>query len=113
MHETIVAQSVVDTILEEAEKAGKRPVSAVISCGQLNPINDHVMKFAFENAVKDTICEGMKLEVVHNRLKAVCKKCGKEFEFDIYSCGCPGCQGEDVEILPDAPLLLEEIEFED
>ena len=66
MHETIVAQSVVNTILAETEKVGKKPVSATISCGQLNPINDHVMEFAFENAVKDTICEGMKLEVLHN-----------------------------------------------
>lgn len=113
MHETMIAQSIVEAILAEADKQSAKPVAAKISCGQLNPINDEVMNFAFEIAAKDTVCEGMSLQVVHIPLKANCEKCGERFEFDIYSPGCMYCGSTEINIEPDAPLLLEEIEFED
>lgn len=113
MHEMMVAQSILSTISAEATKLSVKPISAKISCGQLNPINDEVLNFAFEVAAKGTVCERMKLEVVHIPLKATCKRCGKKFDFDIYSPACGNCESEDFEIGPDAPLLLEEIEFED
>jgi hydrogenase nickel incorporation protein HypA/HybF len=113
MHETMVAKSILSAIMVQADKLNTRPVSAKISCGQLNPINDEILNFAFEAAAKDTICEGMKLDIVHIPLKSTCKKCGKNFDFDIYSPACANCGSQDFEIGPDAPLLLEEIEFED
>ena len=113
MHETMVAQNIVNTVLAEAAKLGAKPISAKISCGQLNPINDEVLNFAFDIAAKDTVCRGMKLEVIHNPLVGLCKKCGKSFEFDIYSLHCTYCNSSEFELKPDAPLLLEEIEFED
>jgi hydrogenase nickel incorporation protein HypA/HybF len=113
MHETMVARSILSAILAQAAKLNAKPISAKISCGQLNPINDEALNFAFEVAAKGTVCERMKLEVVHIPLKATCKRCGKKFDFDIYSPACANCESEDFEIGPDAPLLLEEIEFED
>ena len=113
MHETMIAQSIVDAISKEADKHNAKPVGAKISCGQLSPINDEVMNFAFEIAAKGTICEGLTLEVVHIPLKANCESCSRTFEFDIYSPGCMYCSGTNINIQPDAPLLLEEIEFED
>ena len=113
MHETMVAQSIVETITTEAQKVNLKPTSAKISCGQLNPINDEVMNFAFEAATKGTVCEGMKLEVVHVPLKATCKSCGKTADFDIYSPECKDCKSSEFELAHDAPLLLEEIDFED
>jgi len=112
MHETIVAQNILSAILVEAEKIGAKPISARISCGQLNPLNDEVMSFAFEAATKETVCDGMKLEIVHIPLQAVCKKCGEKFNFDVYSPLCVKCGSIEFELGSDAPLLLEEIEFE-
>ncbi|MBN1126543.1 MAG: hydrogenase maturation nickel metallochaperone HypA [Sedimentisphaerales bacterium] len=113
MHETAVAQSIVETILVEAKKIDKKPIRAKISCGQFNALNDEVMEFAFDVASQDTACKGMKLEIHHVPLRANCKKCQNEFEFDIYSGSCPTCGNSEIEFVPDAPLLLEEIEFED
>lgn len=113
MHETAVAQSVIESIQAEAAKIDKKPVSAKMSCGQFNSLNDEVMQFAFDIAAKDTICEGMTIEIIHHPLRGNCKKCGNEFDFDVYSPGCPGCGSEEFTFAPDAPLLLEEIEFED
>jgi hydrogenase nickel incorporation protein HypA/HybF len=81
MHEMMIAESLLAAILEEAKKQDAKPISAKISCGMLNPVNDEILCFAFEAAAKGTACEGMKLEIEHKAK-------------------------------PDAPLLLEEIEFE-
>ncbi len=113
MHETMIAQSIVEAISEEAAKLDAKPIGARISCGQLNPINDEVLNFAFEIAAKDSVCRGMKLQIVHIPLKGKCKNCGNTFDFDIYSGGCAACKSNEFDIKPDAPLLLEEIEFED
>ena len=113
MHETAVAESILRTIIEQAEQVNARPVSAVVSCGQFNTLNDEVMDFAFETAAAGTVCEGMKLEIKHIPLRATCKKCDTTFEFDVYKPACSQCDSTEFDFQPDAPLLLETIEFED
>jgi hydrogenase nickel incorporation protein HypA/HybF len=113
MHETAVAESILKTIIEQAEQVNARPVSAVISCGQFNTLNDEVMSFAFECASAGTVCEGMKLQIKHIPLRATCNQCQKTFEFDVFKPQCPKCESEKYDFLPDAPLLLETIEFEE
>ena len=113
MHETMVAESILRSILEHAEQIGTRPVSALISCGQFNTLNDEVMQFAFETASAGTICEGMKLVIKHIPLRATCRECTATFEFDLYNPRCAQCRSTELTMEPDAPLLLEEIEFEE
>jgi hydrogenase nickel incorporation protein HypA/HybF len=113
MHELSVAQSVLETILEQAKKISARPIRAIISCGQFNVLNDEAVQFAFEAISEGTLCHGMRLEIKHIPLRAKCRSCGELFAFDIYSPNCPKCKTENFDFEPDAPLLLEEIEFED
>ncbi len=114
MHEMAVAESILQTITEQAERlGGARPVAARISCGQFNALNDETMRFAFESISPGTPCEGMRLEICHNPLQAKCIECGAVFAFDVYRPKCPTCQSAHFDFQPDAPLLLEDIEFED
>jgi hydrogenase nickel incorporation protein HypA/HybF len=113
MHETAVAQSILENILEQAKKMSARPIRAVISCGQFNTLNDEVMQFAFDAVSEDTPCQGMRLEIRHIPLRARCQVCFEDFVFDIYAPACPKCKAEQFYFEPDAPLLLEEIEFEE
>ena len=112
MHEMMVAQSLFGAILAEAEKEGGRPVAARISCGMLNAINDELLSSAFEVVAKGTCCEGIRLEVEHKAMQGKCRECGEVFGFEIIRPGCAKCGSEDFELLADAPLMLEEIEFE-
>jgi hydrogenase nickel incorporation protein HypA/HybF len=112
MHETMVAQSLLKTISDEATKQKVKPVGAKISCGTLNAINDEVLCFAFEAIAKGTSCEGMKLEVEHKPIQGQCKSCDEIFEFELCRPNCPKCGSEELDLLPDAPLILEEIEFQ-
>jgi len=113
MHETAVAESILNTIIEQAEQVNAKPLSAVISCGQFNALNDEVMGFAFETAAAGTVCEGMDLDIKHIPLQAKCKQCKMTFEFDIYKPACSQCDSSEFDFEPDAPLLLETIEFEE
>jgi hydrogenase nickel incorporation protein HypA/HybF len=112
MHETMVAQSLIEIIADEAAKNNAKPISAKISCGTLNPVNDEALRFAFEAIAKDTPCEGVKLQVEHKPLRARCKNCDQNFDVELSRPECPKCGGSDFELLPDAPLILEEIEFQ-
>jgi hydrogenase nickel incorporation protein HypA/HybF len=112
MHETMVAQSLMEIILAEAVKQKAKPVSAKISCGTLNAINDEVLRFAFEAVTKDTSCEGVELHIKHIPIRAHCNDCGREFEVDLSNPECPTCKIGAFELLPDAPLIIEEISFQ-
>ncbi len=112
MHETMVAQSLVTLISEEAGKQRAKPIGAKISCGTLNTVNDEVLRFAFEVVAEGTPCEGIELHIEHKPLKAVCRSCGCDFVVEFSRPRCTECGCEVFELLPDAPLLLEEIDFQ-
>ncbi len=112
MHETMVAQSLMEIIAEQAAKNNAKPVAAKISCGMLNTVNDEVLLFAFEAISKDTQCEGVKLQVEHKPIRARCMNCDRKFDVELSRPECPKCGGDDFELQPDAPLILEEIEFQ-
>jgi hydrogenase nickel incorporation protein HypA/HybF len=113
MHETAVAQNLVEAIVEEARKRRAKPVSAKMSCGELNAVNDEVLRFAFEAVAEGTPCEGVELRIEHKPLRARCRACERTFAVDLSHAQCPNCSNGDFELLPDAPLLLEEIELEE
>jgi hydrogenase nickel incorporation protein HypA/HybF len=112
MHETMVAESLLTTISAEGTKQNAKPISAKISCGTLNAINDEILRFAFEAIAKGTPCEGMRLEIEHKPIQGKCKNCDETFDFELRQPNCPKCKGREFDLLPDAPLMLEEIEFE-
>jgi hydrogenase nickel incorporation protein HypA/HybF len=113
MHETMVAESLYATISDEAARLGAKPISAKISCGTLNAINDEVLDFAFEAITRSTVCEGMKLQIDHKPMQGKCKNCKVNFDIEFSHPMCTQCGSEDFELLPDAPLILEEIEFQE
>jgi len=113
MHEMMVADSLLRIILQQCQGRTGRPVSAQVSCGQLNAINDDILGFALEAIAKGTACEGVRLEVEHKPLQAECLACATVFAVGEGLPRCPSCGGDDFRLMPDAPLVLESIEFEE
>ena len=113
MHEMTVAQNLLEMIKIEATKRNVKPIKAKIRCGILNCINDEILTFAFNAIARGTLCEGITLEVEHKPISGRCRSCGMISKVKCFSPKCSNCNNEDVELLPDAPLVLEEIEFLD
>jgi len=113
MHEAMVAENILETVLAQTKSRVGKVIRVVISCGQINALNDEAMQFAFEAAAAGTICQGAQLQIRHIPLKGLCKVCDREFELDLYDPKCPKCGKSDFSIGEDASLLLEEIEFEE
>jgi hydrogenase nickel insertion protein HypA len=113
MHEAMVAKNLLKIIEEQAQKHNAKPVSAKISCGKLYAINDEVLCFAFEAIAKGTEYEGLNLQIEHKAIKAQCKNCNCEFEIELSEPKCARCGSKQFDLLPDAPLILEEIEFQE
>lgn len=112
MHEGAIAQNLLAAVIEEAKKQNAKPVTVKISCGVFGGINDEVLSFAFAAIAKGTVCEGAKLQIEHKAIKGVCRDCKKTFEFDVRKPCCPDCGGGAFDLLSDAPLMLESIEFD-
>ena len=112
MHETMVAEGLLSAIIKETEKQNAKPVRAKMTCGTLNAVNDEVLRFAFEAIAKGTQCESVELEIEHKPMQGKCRKCEKCFDIEFSLPKCSACGSEDFELLPDQPMLLEEIEFE-
>jgi len=112
MHETMVAHSLLVMISDETAKQTAKPVAAKISCGMLNAINDEVLCFAFDAIAKGTRCEGMKLQIEHKQMQGQCGNCNQIFQIELSNPRCPKCRSEQFNLLPDAPLMLEQIEFQ-
>lgn len=115
MHEMMIAQSILAAISQEAAKLpDAKPVRAKISCGKLYAINEELLGFAFEAIAKGTPCEAVKLELETVPLRALCRYCGKIFDLDMEQMHqrCPYCGSDMYDVQPDAPLTLEQVQFE-
>ena len=112
MHEMMVAQSLFGLISAEAEKHNAKPLTAKISCGVFNAVNDQLLSFALETIAQGTSCEGIKLQIEHKPLLSRCKNCNKVFELDLTKPACSHCDSSDFELEPDTPMMLDTIEFE-
>lgn len=57
------------------------------------------------------ICQAMRLQIRHI-LPVSAKTALRVLDFDVYHPHCSACNSQQFSFEPDAPLLLEEIEFE-
>ena len=112
MHETMVAKSLLAAISREAAKHNAKPVVAKISCGTLYAVNDELLRFAFDAIARETPCEGVRLEIEHKQMQGRCRNCNETFDVELSRPRCPACAAEDFELLPDPPLVLEQIELQ-
>lgn len=113
MHEMSVAQSILKIVLAEAQKNGASKVKTVrIRAGELRGIVQEHLAFFFEFITKDTIAEGLTLEVEYVPIKGVCKSCEHTFMVKNYEFICPECESKDVDTIQGMELAVKEIEIE-
>ncbi len=112
MHEAAIAQSLLEMIEQQEKQHNATAISATISCGTFNTVNNEALIFALE-AITQGSRRNIKLKINHKPTCGICSQCKTKFDVTIEKYKCPKCKSDDFELMPDAPLLLEQIEFDE
>ena len=93
MHEFSIAQVLVETACEEADRAGAtRVVKLVCRIGPLTQVVDWSLEQAFEVARAETVCESAMLEIEKAPVEMYCPHCRQPFSITVLRWDCPQCQ---------------------
>ena len=112
MHETSIAQRMVDMAIEVADQnGGGRVVGMRLLLGEMAGVEQETLSFAFGVVSRGTRVEGCPLEIVRVPTRLRCRACGAERGGDLLdSCVC-GLPGGDV--LAGRELRVDTIDVED
>lgn len=116
MHEFSLCHTLVEKLLEEAEKLtppSVRVTKTVLACGRLRQIVPEYLQAAYEALTQGTVAENSVLEIREIPVAGRCTACGREGELDM-SEGfiCPKCAAPVFEMISGRELFLEQMEIE-
>ncbi len=113
MHELSIVESMVSIALDNAQKANaKRVLRVYVVVGELSGAVDEAMDFYFGFLTKDTIAAGASLSFEHVPARLRCRGCSTVFSPEEHGYLCPGCKGQQVEIVSGRELYIDRMEVE-
>ena len=122
MHEFAIVESIVKTVLEEAERHKATSVKEVyVEIGDLAFLNSAQVIFAFNTLKKDTLLANAQLLIANIEAQVRCKECGytgarepekgEEHHFATPFIMCPECNGP-VDILTGRQCTVRNVRLE-
>jgi len=113
MHELSITESMLDIVLDQAQKNGAERVQAInLVIGEMSGVVDDCVRFYFDFLVKGTIAEGATLSFTRVPARARCRNCGRVFKLKEFDWSCPDCGQDSIEITAGKELFVESIEVE-
>ena len=114
MHELSVTRSMLDIVLEQANKAEAREVTSVnLIIGEMTGVVGDCVQFYFSLLSKGTIAENAVLNCEMVPPSARCRTCKKTFQPAQYDWTCPHCGNMGMDIEAGNELFVESIEVDD
>ncbi|WP_292614371.1 hydrogenase maturation nickel metallochaperone HypA [Methanobacterium sp. BAmetb5] len=120
MHELSMAQAIVDTVLDAAEKNNATEVVEVtIEVGMLTMLNPEQLKFLLDVIVEDTLLANAEIIIEDVPVEIDCRSCdytglantdGSDHYLSIVK--CPQCDERNVEILTGKECNVKTIKIE-
>jgi hydrogenase nickel incorporation protein HypA/HybF len=113
MHEIKIAEDLSLIVLETAKKESLSKVTKVnIIFGQLIQIVPDIFRFAFNEAVKNSVAREAELTIEVVPVKMKCINCGNDFRVIENRFSCDACNSTDLEIIHGKELFIKSIEGE-
>jgi hydrogenase nickel incorporation protein HypA/HybF len=120
MHELSMAQAIVDTVLDAAEKNDAQDVLEVtIEIGQLTMLNSEQLKFLLDVIIEGTLLENSKILIEEIPVEIKCQSCDFEGEANTEGSDhyltiviCPECGGRNFEITKGRECNVKNIRIE-
>lgn len=92
MHEFSIAMDIVDIATSSARQEAATVVKEIeIEIGQLSGVVMEALEFSLEAAVKGTILEAARRNLIIVPGRARCTKCSSEYDTDTLFKPCPSC----------------------
>jgi hydrogenase nickel incorporation protein HypA/HybF len=114
MHETALALSILDIVVEKCREAGGRTVDSVrLRIGKAAGVLPDALSFAFDAAKATTVAEHAELVIEPVPVGGVCNDCKKEFFVDNvqYVFSCPLCGSKSFEIKTGREMEIADMEI--
>ena len=113
MHETGIAQSILEIAIKAAkDKDAKKINNVAVKVGKMNAIDEASLRFAFDALKAETIAENATFEYIDVPLTGKCEDCGYESELEGYFVLCPKCSSGRVSILTGNELEIAYIDVD-
>ena len=113
MHELSITQSMLQIVLEQAEKAGADRIERInLNIGELSGFVEESVRFYFDFLAKNTAAEGASLSFNSVPAQVRCRNCNIVFQPGELNWSCPNCAQTSVEIIAGKELLVESIEVD-
>jgi hydrogenase nickel incorporation protein HypA/HybF len=114
MHELGIAQSIMQIVLSEAERAKARKVLKVtIKVGELAGVLPDSLTFCFNLLAKSTIAEHASLTIEKIPIRGYCSECQREFSIADNRYWCTTCGNKHIELISGRELQIGQLEIED
>ena len=114
MHEMGIANSIMEAVEKEASRyPGARATKVGVRVGELAAIDAESLRFCFEVLARDTILDGLQLEIELCPRRHRCRLCERTFIVHDYDCRCPQCDQVAVECVGGDELELAYVEVEE
>jgi hydrogenase nickel incorporation protein HypA/HybF len=92
MHELSIVMSIVETAEEKVKENHAQSVESIdLVIGDLAGVENEALDFAWETAVKNTVLQTARRNIIHVPAKAKCLECDCEFEIKELYDECPLC----------------------
>jgi hydrogenase nickel incorporation protein HypA/HybF len=107
MHELSIVMSIVETAEEKVKENHAQSVESIdLVIGDLAGVENEALDFAWDSAVKNTVLQTAKRNIIHVTARAKCLECDCEFEVkEIYD-ECPLCGEHLLQIIQGKELQI-------
>lgn len=120
MHELSMADAIVKTAIEVAEKNDAQQITEVtIEIGELTLLNPEQLKFMVGVLSEDTILEEAEIIIEAIPIEIKCKSCdfegpvpSDELDHFVPIVNCPECEGQNIEIIKGRECNVKTIKIE-
>ena len=113
MHELSITQSLFDIVLEQAKQSGAKKIGCInLVIGEMTGVVGDSVRFYLDFLSKDTMAEGVALNIKAIPTRAHCRDCNNTFELREFDWRCPNCGSTSLEITGGKELFVESIEVE-
>lgn len=113
MHEFSIAVNIVDIALEYAEKSNAVRVNEIeLEIGELSGVVNDAMEFAMDAAIKGTLLENARVNIIKIPGLAICKSCGNEFKIENFFDACTKCGAYNPDIISGKELRVKSLNID-